>query len=452
MQITPLKFTGISSFSDDFQAIVDRAVAIASLPVNALSSYQEEILADKVGLGATSTAVASLTRSLTALAELKGGGALSVSSSSSKATASMRPGASAGSYILSEITSLAETAVYTAAAGLADTDTTLVDADGVLSLVIDGVEHEIALGSGENTLSGLRDAINGAGLGVAAAIVDSGAGDERFYLTLTAEESGEKAYELRTEAGNPATNLLGLTRAGANAEFKLNGIAVETSENLVTGVIPGVDFTLTSTTGAGEQIELKVKTDRAPVTAALSDFVASYNELSATLAQHRGEAGGSLAGSGILLDLASQLMALTGVSGDGAVKNLSGLGITLDVSGTMNLDTSVIAGMGSEALNSALDFLASETGGLASMISRFEQYSDPVTGYIQSEVNLLNLANERYAEQIEAANERINTMQAGLLARLQAADALLASLDSQRSMLDATIESLNTVTNGRREG
>lgn len=452
MQITPLKFTGISSFSDDFQAIVDRAVAIASMPVSALASYQEEILADKVGLGATSTAVASLAASMTSLAGLKDGGALSVSSSSSKATASMRPGASAGTYILSDITSLAESAVYTTTGGVADSLLTEVDPDGVLSLVIDGVEHQIALGSGENSLSGLRDAINGAGLGVTASIVDTGAGDERFFLTLTAEDSGERSYELRTEAGNASTNLLGLTRAGSNAAFQLNGIPIEVSQNLVSGVIPGVDFSLNSTTSAGERIELRVRSDKAPISSALAGFVNSYNNLAATLAQHRGEAGGSLAGSGIVLDLAGQLMALTGVSGDGAVKSLSDLGISLELDGTMTLDSSVISGMGSESLNSALNFLASETSGLAAMIPRFEQYSNPVTGYIQNEVRLLNIANERYSEQIEAANERISAMQASLLARLQAADALLASLDSQRSMLDASIESLSTVTNGRREG
>ena len=36
MALAPLTFTGISSFSDDFQVILDRSVSIASLPARAL--------------------------------------------------------------------------------------------------------------------------------------------------------------------------------------------------------------------------------------------------------------------------------------------------------------------------------------------------------------------------------------------------------------------------------
>jgi flagellar capping protein FliD len=118
----------------------------------------------------------------------------------------------------------------------------------------------------------------------------------------------------------------------------------------------------------------------------------------------------------------------------------------------MSLDTSVISGMSSDSFNQALEFLASEENGLGGMVSRFQEFSDPVDGYILSESRQLDSANERYSKQIERANERIGAMQASLMAKLQAADALLASMESQRSMLDATIESLNTVTNGKRPG
>jgi flagellar capping protein FliD len=123
----------------------------------------------------------------------------------------------------------------------------------------------------------------------------------------------------------------------------------------------------------------------------------------------------------------------------------------LDRDGVMSLDPSVIERMDSGSFAKALDFFASEDEGLASMADHFELFSDPVTGFIQVENNNLNQANDRYGSQIETLNLRINSMQASLLTKLQAADGLLASLQSQKDMLDATIESLNTVTNGRRE-
>jgi hypothetical protein len=38
MTITPLTITGLSSFSDDFQTILNRAVSIASLPLSELQN------------------------------------------------------------------------------------------------------------------------------------------------------------------------------------------------------------------------------------------------------------------------------------------------------------------------------------------------------------------------------------------------------------------------------
>lgn len=108
MSIDPLRFTGISSFSEDFQAILDRSVSIASIPVRQLESYQQEILADKTALGAVSLSVSSLADSIRSLASLKDGGALSIKSNSSKVTAFLRSGAAQGTYLVSDVTSLAQ--------------------------------------------------------------------------------------------------------------------------------------------------------------------------------------------------------------------------------------------------------------------------------------------------------------------------------------------------------
>jgi hypothetical protein len=42
--ISPLTFTGVSSFSNDFQTILNRAVAIAQLPITALQNHQSDLL------------------------------------------------------------------------------------------------------------------------------------------------------------------------------------------------------------------------------------------------------------------------------------------------------------------------------------------------------------------------------------------------------------------------
>ena len=48
---TPLVFTGISSYSADFNTVLKRAVAIASLPLQKLQNDDADILSKKTLLG-----------------------------------------------------------------------------------------------------------------------------------------------------------------------------------------------------------------------------------------------------------------------------------------------------------------------------------------------------------------------------------------------------------------
>ena len=67
MPFTPLVFTGISSFSSDFQTVLNRAVSIASLPLKTLQNNEADILTKKTVLGSLNTAVDALGTSVAAL-------------------------------------------------------------------------------------------------------------------------------------------------------------------------------------------------------------------------------------------------------------------------------------------------------------------------------------------------------------------------------------------------
>ena len=44
MSLTPLTFTGVSTYSRDFQTILNRATQIASLPIQQLQNQQKDLL------------------------------------------------------------------------------------------------------------------------------------------------------------------------------------------------------------------------------------------------------------------------------------------------------------------------------------------------------------------------------------------------------------------------
>ena len=50
MPITPLTFSGISSYSTDFQTVLERAVKIASLPLKLLQNENADVLGRKTQL------------------------------------------------------------------------------------------------------------------------------------------------------------------------------------------------------------------------------------------------------------------------------------------------------------------------------------------------------------------------------------------------------------------
>ena len=107
MGITPLKFTGISSFSEDFQTILSRAVSIASLPLQQLQNDQTEMLAKKQSLSSLRSAASDLAIAIEALGEVGATRSLSVSSTNTnRVTVSKSGNASNGLYRWMEMGSL----------------------------------------------------------------------------------------------------------------------------------------------------------------------------------------------------------------------------------------------------------------------------------------------------------------------------------------------------------
>jgi flagellar hook-associated protein 2 len=454
MSLTPLTFTGISNFASDFQSIVNRTVAIAALPVQSLQNDQQSLTEKKSALTGLRNSVGGFAASLESLGTLAAGGATAVTSSSATVTATLGSGATPGTYQITEITSLATTAVGTTTGGWASADSTPVSTglDHKVELLIDGVSHEITLTPETDNLNGLRDAINALDAGASASLIDTGSGLQRFVLVLSAAEAGQKILDVRTEFGNAASTTMEMTSPGSSASFKINGHLVTSNSNFVTGAIPGVDLRLNSISSSGQVVDISVASNSSPVVSAVTSFVDAYNDLVSSLDAHIGETAGVLSGSSLISDLYGRLREATGLQGEGEIKSLADLGISLDKNGVMSFDSTSISSASASRLKEVIGFLGSSTTGLAALTSRFTELSDPITGLIRSQITALDETDARLAEQIIAMTDRVSTMQITLLAKLQAADGLLARLENQQGMLTASIDSLNMLTNGKNEG
>lgn len=441
MSLTPLVFSGISKYSTDFQTILDRTVKIASLPITSLQNQQTDLLERKVVAGGLQGAVAAFGASLKSLGEIGDRRAVTGrSTDAAKVAIRSVTAETSGVYTLSEVTSVATAAAETSLVSLPDSNSTAVSSTGSVKLTLGTGEFTLSLTPGENNLAGLRDKINGLGVGVTASILTTSGAN---YLSVSANTTGATTLSLRDDPDGANTNLLSATNQGSNANFKLNGVPVSQSTNLVNSVVPGLSFEVLAETDVDETVTLTLASDRSQLSTALSSLASAYNTLVGQVDGQIGEAAGLLSGSSLVREIQSVLREVTGFSGVGDVKSLSELGLVFDSTSKLTFDSSAFAALTDTQVRAGLDFVSTAETGLGSLYSKVSGISDPVTGLIQAEINQFDATGRDLETRVGTLNERVTLLQSGLAQKLQYADALLASLESQQSVLTASIDSLS---------
>jgi flagellar hook-associated protein 2 len=222
-------------------------------------------------------------------------------------------------------------------------------AQATTSLVID---------SSNNSLQGIRDAINRAGLGVKAAIVNDGAPGTPYHLTLTSTATGAASAMKITASGanaDPAVAaLLGYDPAGSqgftqtvaaqNASLNIDGQPISSATNAVTDAISGVTLNLAKTGTS----TLSLSNNTAPVADAVNALVKAFNDTNSTLKKMTAydpvnKTGGLLHGDSTIIALQAKLRstlatALSG-TGDNKLTNLTQLGVAFQKDGTLAVNS-----------------------------------------------------------------------------------------------------------------
>jgi flagellar hook-associated protein 2 len=452
MSFSPLVFTGVSKFSEDFQTILDRAANIARLPAAALENQQKDLLQQKLLVGSLSGSVESLAVALEDLGALSGEQALrAVSSDASKVTATSVNAGSPALYTIANITSIARQAAETSLSGYADSSTAAVSSTGTVKLIVGDSEYDIDL-TGANNLTALRDAINALDAGVTASVLTTGAGANPYYLSVTADSAGATTLELRDDPAGANTNLLSAANQGANTEFDLNGVHVSKTTTLINDVLPGVTLTIEDTIEAGEEVTVKIGSSRSTLASAIETFVAAFNSVRAEVNGQIGESAGLLTGDYLVREIHGQLSRLAAFQGgDGTIRALSDLGIEFNANGEAALNLEVFDNLSDQQIQDSFSFLGDTTSGLGGLSRGLHQIGDPITGLGQIQIRQYDAASARIDARIAGINQRVSDMQKSMAARLQAMDTLLSSLTSQQSLLEASIESLSFSTYGKQE-
>ena len=210
----PIYFTGLSSFSSDFQSIIQRAVQIADIPVTNLQNEQATNTAEYNALTALEPGVSAVGADVMALGTLASTQGLSASSSDSSTVSVVNTGATApATYTVSDIMTLASAASETSLQGYSATQS--VSTSGLVNLVVGSNTYQLNLtASGDNNVAGLAQAINNANAGVNATVLTAGSTD---YLSISASNTGATTLQLNNVT--PA-DLISSTGAGTETSLQ----------------------------------------------------------------------------------------------------------------------------------------------------------------------------------------------------------------------------------------
>jgi len=436
-----------SKYSSDLQQVLSRAVAIASLPLTQLNG-QLTTLQNR------STALNSLNGKFTALqSALQGVSDAVVSSSAlvsdhSVITAQTDATTKPGSYSIHVVTagSSSNALSLNTLPTVTDPFTQSISTATSFTLTVGGTP--VTVTPAANNLSALADAINSSGANVSATIVNLGSPSAPSYqLSLQSTKLGNIALQLN----DGTQDLIGTLSAGVEAQYQVNGnpaTPISSDSSMVT-IAPGLTVNLLE---AGDST-VTVSQSSAAQANAMSSFVAAYNAAVDELNTNRGQGGGALTGDALINTLSHSLRNITGFTGgSGAVQNLTDLGLTFDKTGHLNFDQTVFQNAASAHPNDLSAFLGSaSTGGfLKDAADTLNGLEDPTNGSIQASITSAQTAIDNQNKKISNEQDHIDAVTATLTAKIDAADALIASLEQQANYFTTLFASINGNINGTK--
>ena len=352
-----------------------------------------------------------------------------------------------------EVVQLAQAHKLITTSGFAETDTI---GDGTLTFTQGADSFSLTIDA-TDTLTDIRDAINAANdnTGVSASIINVDSGQQ---LVFTATSSGlDNAITITAVDGDGEDlDAFGLSRlvnaqlntpsAAQDGQIKVDGQLISSNNNTFSDVLDGITINAVSV-GAGEQ--LTVAQDREAITFKIDTFIANYNGLVDTfntLGSYDAatESAGLLLGDSTLRGISTLIRqeissSVTGLTGP--FSTLAELGITTDEEGKLSLN--------SETLNAALDSNFDQVGqlfaasnGIANTLDTAIEGYIGSNGIIDSRTAGIQVSVDDIADQREALDRRLVSLESRLLSQFTAMDILVSSLQNQSNFLTQQLANL----------
>lgn len=240
----------------------------------------------------------------------------------------------------------------------------------------------VSIAATDNSLEGIRNAVNEANIGVSASIINDGNGNRLVFtgddtgaansLEITVDDDdlnntdtsglSKLAYDPTAGVGSGKNLTEPSSGAAQNAELTINGIAITSASNTVKEAVQGVTLNLLKDTG-GSTETLNVTKNSGTVKKNVDSFIEAYNTMIETIEAVAGydqktQTGAILLGDSAVRSIRSQVRTML----NSPIDNLSGpfstlvdIGVTTDSSGKLEVDSTKLQ----SAIDNNFDDIAS---------------------------------------------------------------------------------------------
>jgi flagellar hook-associated protein 2 len=434
----------------DVASLVDQLVAARKAPQqNQITNQANSANTQLSALGQVSAALSALQSAMAPLSDDSAFSARSVSTSDDAVLGASSAGTPVnGSYDI--VVSQLATSLKASSGAFASAATAV--GTGTLTLAVGDQSMSLTLDSSNNSLAAIRDAINKASdnPGVSATIVT---GTDGAHLVLSGTRTGlANGFVVSSSGGDgglaalsydaaaSSGNALSVITPADDAAYTIDGLAGHSAGNSVSTAIDGLTLNLT---GAGSST-LTVKNDPSKATSALTNLVNTYNSfvgIYQNLTKYDATSGtaGAMIGDATLNSINSTLSRLIGGTANGGT--LSSLGISLQLDGTLKLDSTKLAAALGDGGKQAGGLFGGDDGLAAKLNSQLTQWVGS-NGVLAGRTSSISRQLADLTNQQTALNNRMDALTARYQAQFTALDTLMSKLNSTSTYLTQQFDAL----------
>lgn len=359
----------------------------------------------------------------------------------------------AGDYAIA-INTLAERTVWNTNVITAATSTTSINGGVAFSFDINKAGTITTINATTDTPAGIQDAVNKAGIGLTAGLIDTGNG---FVVSLAGEYGRDNDFIVQNIQNTAAMTATRQSTA-VNADLTVNGVSVTRASNTVSEAVPGVTLNLKATTAAQT---LTVAQDSSTLETALRNLVTVYNDVESvfdqlsTGADPDDPAIGALSSDSTFRALRNSIrniLTTPSSTPSGNINYLSDIGIQFQRDGSLSINESRFTTALSSEFSDVVQALTAGTDnqtifgtasrGIAGDVGVLIHNMTKTTGTITSIITGANDDLSDYQQKLEDLDARMEKVRDRYVTQFGAMQTIVDQMNSTRDYLKQQLANL----------